>query len=370
MDLEFHQLDRRHEQLRGRRRELERRVLASLAESGQQTPIVVVPLKQGEEGEPDRYLVIDGFKRIRALEQLGRDTVEAAIWPMSEAEALLLNHSMRFSRRETALEEGWLLLELSERFGYGVEELARRFDRSRSWVWRRLALVELLPEEVQGGVRQGKISANLAMKYLAPIARARREDCRRMAEIFAGNKLSSREAGRLYRAWRDGPPLTRRRILEEPMLFLRTRGEADRGRQAKPASELLNDLEMVAAISQRARRRLASALPLMQGEELDEASQKLERAICELKGLARLIEKEESHVDQKSAGGDFGTARPGSRETTDRPNSGSVAPDGAASYQVAVFGSARDGKGGESRALSAADPRTAGHLQGQSGPGP
>ena len=39
-------------------------------------------------GQPDRYLVIDGYKRLAALEQLGRDTVEAVVWPMGEAEAL------------------------------------------------------------------------------------------------------------------------------------------------------------------------------------------------------------------------------------------------------------------------------------------
>jgi ParB family chromosome partitioning protein len=45
---------------------------------------------------------------------------------------------------ETALEEGWLLVELEQRLGYGLEELARRFDRSPSWVSRRIGLVELL----------------------------------------------------------------------------------------------------------------------------------------------------------------------------------------------------------------------------------
>jgi len=99
MRLEFHQLDRRWEHLRVREPHRQRRLLASLAESGQQTPIVVVLFQDNSE----RYLVIDGHKRIGALEQLGRDTVEATVWPMSEAEALLLDRSMRFSRQET----GW-----------------------------------------------------------------------------------------------------------------------------------------------------------------------------------------------------------------------------------------------------------------------
>ena len=145
MQLEFHQLDRRWEHLRVRRPERQRRLLASLASSGQQTPIVVVAVTD----QVDRYLVIDGYQRIAALQQLGRDTVEAVVWPMSEAEALVLDRSLRWGEHETALEEGWLLAELEQRFGYGLDELARRFDRSLSWVSRRLALVDQLPESVQ-----------------------------------------------------------------------------------------------------------------------------------------------------------------------------------------------------------------------------
>ena len=114
MKLEFHQLDRRLEHLRVRRPEGRQRLLASLAASGQQVPIVVVAV----ENQPNRYRVIDGYKRIAALQQLGRDTVDATVWEMSEADALVLDRSMRFSQLETALEQGWLLAELDQRFGY------------------------------------------------------------------------------------------------------------------------------------------------------------------------------------------------------------------------------------------------------------
>src|SRR6266487_6089636 len=107
MQLEFHQLERRWE-LRVRHAGRQRRLLASLAEVGQQTPIVVV----AAEEQADRYVVIDGYKRIAALEQLGRDTVDAVVWPMSDAAAVMLEHAIRMSQRATALEEGWLLAEL------------------------------------------------------------------------------------------------------------------------------------------------------------------------------------------------------------------------------------------------------------------
>ena len=82
MDLEFHQLDLRHEALRVRRPEKERRLLGSLSEVCQQIPIVVVAMS-----EPGRYLVIDGFKRVRALRQLRQDTVRATVWDLSERRA-------------------------------------------------------------------------------------------------------------------------------------------------------------------------------------------------------------------------------------------------------------------------------------------
>ena len=160
MQLEFHQLDRRWEHLRVHEPHRQRRLMASLAESGQQTPIVVVISRDNREC----YVVIDGYKRIAALQQLGRDTVEVVVWPMSQAEALLLDRSLRFSEHETALEQGWLLAELEQHFGYGLDELARRFDRSVSWEARRLALGALLPGAIQQQVREGKISAHVAMQ--------------------------------------------------------------------------------------------------------------------------------------------------------------------------------------------------------------
>ncbi|MBI3940879.1 MAG: hypothetical protein HY315_08595, partial [Acidobacteria bacterium] len=172
-------------------------------------------------GQRDRYRVIDGYKRIEVLEQLGRDTVEAVVWEMSETNVLVLDRSMRLSEPETALEQGWLLSELEQRGGYNRDDLARRFDRSISWVSRWLALVELPPDAVQQKVCTGEIPAHVAMKYLAPVARIRLDDCQRMANAFAAHRLNSRQAGQLYAAWRDSRPAVRRRILNEPQLFLK-----------------------------------------------------------------------------------------------------------------------------------------------------
>ena len=69
MESEIGQLVRRYEALRTRSAIRERRLLASLAEIGQQAPVIVV-----RDGE--RLVVVDGYKRLRALGRLGHDTVQ------------------------------------------------------------------------------------------------------------------------------------------------------------------------------------------------------------------------------------------------------------------------------------------------------
>ena len=325
MQLEFHQLDRRWEHLRVRHPQRQRRLLASLAESGQQTPIVVVAADA-----PNRYLVIDGYKRIAALQQLGRDIVEAVVWPMREAEALLLDRSLRLSEQETALEQGWLLAELEQHFGYGLEELARRFDRSVSWVSRRLALVELLPETIQQQVREGKVGAHVAMKFLVPGARINLEDCERMAAIFAQYHCESRQAGQLYAAWRNGSAAIRKRILDVPDLFFKTQRQAEPKAQAPAgAPELLRDLEMVVAIVNRAHRRLAGATE-MDAAQREAVLRQAEQARHQLGRLADRIEKERgANVEPSATNHDPGTAHKGSRQTGDCTSAGNLPSDRA-----------------------------------------
>src|ERR1700682_1078257 len=322
MQLEFHQLDRRWEQLRVRHPARQRRLLASLADAGQQTPIVVV----AAEGQADRYVVIDGFKRIAALKQLGRDTVEAVVWPMSEAAAVLLDRSLRLSEHETALEVGWLLAELERRFDYGLDEVARRFDRGLSGVSRRLALVELVPETIQQQVREGKIPAQVAMKFLVPVARQSLEDCQRMAAIFAQHHCDTRAAGQLYAAWRKGSPAIRKRLLDDPELFFKAQRQAQEKAPAGTGAELLRDLEMVVAIVTRAQRRRAGAaateLDLQQSKAV---RHQIERIQNQLRRINEEIQPEKKpHVEPGPTHHDSGTEHAAREQTGDRAGAGDL----------------------------------------------
>src|SRR6516225_208826 len=221
VELEFHQLALRYERLKVVRPEAERRLLASLAEVGQQVPIVV--LKQAAE---EQFVVIDGYKRVRALRRLGRDTVAAGCWSGEEAEALIATRLMQTAEPETALEQSWLLAELHERFGLSLEELARRFGHSVSWVSRWLALVKEIPDSIQERVRRGEMGAHGAAKYLVPLARANREACLQLVEAIGPTRLSSRDLGILYTTYQSGNWVTRQHLLEAPLVFLKSYKEA------------------------------------------------------------------------------------------------------------------------------------------------
>jgi ParB family chromosome partitioning protein len=364
MQLEIHQLDRRWEHLRVRHPARQRRLLASLAEAGQQTPIVVV----AAEGQADRYLVIDGYKRLAALQQLGRDTVEAVVWPMSEAEALVLDRSLRLSEHETALEQGWLLAELEQRYGYGREELARRFDRSLSWVSRRLALVDLLPEAIQQQVREGKISAHVAMKFLVPVARVSLEDCERMAAAFAQHHCDTRQAGQLYAAWRDGSPLIRQRLLDQPELFFKAQPQAEPKASTAAAAAALRDLEMAAVLVSRAQRRLTgTGVTDMDRQQRQAARWQIEYLRRQLNRLAeRLPEEQQPYVEPIPTDHHSGTEPSGSEQAPDRTGAGHLPSGGAPSPALEFPPGAGTPPPRESRTLPATDPGAVRHLQGES----
>ena len=252
MEIELHELELRYAALRGddagRRAEL----ITKIALHGQQGAALVVR-------EGDRYVLIDGYARVGALRALGRDLVDAVVLEVPEAEALVLAHRLEAKRPRSALEEGWLVLELIERHGLDQGQVAERLARSASWVSRRIGLARDLPSPVQSAVRIGVVPAQGAMKYLLPLSRAKREHCELLVAALGGERVSVRDLARLYVLWKAADAERRLNIVTHPRLALK----ADAAVQpeppvpdADPAAPLLGDLDGIAGIARRARRRL------------------------------------------------------------------------------------------------------------------
>jgi hypothetical protein len=246
VDIDLHQLELRHRDLRIHDGEQRRRLIGSVAEIGQQVPVIVVR-------DAERFVLIDGYLRVEALRRLHRDTAMATAWPLSEVEALLHHRHLAIAKR-AAIEDAWLLGRLREH-GLSQDELARRLCRSKSWVSRRLGLLDALATAAQERVRVGTVPPHAAMKYLVPLARANKRQCERLLVGLGDTRVSDRELGALYVAWRRADRAGKERIVAEPLLFLRALSSTRVDAGDEPPS-LHKDLTALGAIAWRASRRV------------------------------------------------------------------------------------------------------------------
>lgn len=246
--LEHHQLDLRYAALRiadpARRARLEQ----AIAQQGQQVPVLVVP------ADPNRYVLIEGYGRVDALRRLDRDVVQAVVLDVGEADALVLRHRLEGGRQRSALEEGWLVAALLEH-GKPQSDVAIALGKSTSWVSRRLALVRTLPDPVQAAVREGRVLAHAAEKFLVPLARANVGQCTAMVEGLRKVRPTVRQLGRLYAAWKAANDDVRRQIAERPLLYLKAE-DAVKAAEVDEDLTALRDVEAIAGVCGRARKGL------------------------------------------------------------------------------------------------------------------
>jgi ParB family chromosome partitioning protein len=326
MELEFQPLDLRYERRRARQPARERRLLASLADAGQQMPIVVVIGGAA-------YVVVDGHKRVRCLRQLHRDTVAAVMWEMSEAEALIFRQLLHTEATASALEQGWLLRALHEDHGLALDALARRFDRRVSRVSRRVSLVRTLPEAVQQHVHDGRLGAHAAMKYFVPLARANAADGVRLVDTIVPHRLSTRAIGRLCHAYVTGIDATRELVRTDPLLVRRVTDDTAAAvrPEASAPDALLTDLHIVGAVARRATRRLHHGGGLLPPERA-RAWRLFDQVQTDVHDLPRRGEQELRDARSGDANGHLELTSEGPRDSPDRSRPGDLprcGPDGA-----------------------------------------
>ncbi len=203
--------------------------------------------------DAERFVLIDGYLRVEALRRLQRDTATATTWPLSEIEALLHHRHLAIAKR-AAIEDAWLLGRLRDH-GLTMDELARRLCRSKSWVSHRLGLLDELAAAAQERVRAGTVPPHAAMKYLVPFARANKRQCELLLAGLGDTRVSVREVGALYAAWKCADRAGKQRIVDEPLLFLRALASTSAAAEDESDS-LHKDLTTLAAIAWRAGRRV------------------------------------------------------------------------------------------------------------------
>ena len=163
----------------------------SMQSHGQLQPVVARIYAQGVQ-------LIDGFKRLYACEALCIDKLQCRLLDVSEDQAKVLMLSYNWTTRSMeAYEEALVLQELLVSQGTDQRSLARQTGRSRSWVSRRLSLIERLDEGVGTEIRMGMLSSSHGRSLM----RLPRGNQLEVARVVRNYGLSSRQTDRVVSAY-------------------------------------------------------------------------------------------------------------------------------------------------------------------------
>jgi len=185
----------------------ERMMLHSMQKFGQLTPVVTCRIVSGE------HELLDGFKRFRAARQLGFSelTVRPLEVSLRACKAALLQLN-RVGRAISGMEEALVVHSLCHEDGLSQVEIGVLIGCHKSWVCRRLALIERLSDEAQQSIRLGLLPASLGVE----LARLQRCNQERLLESIRKHHLSWRETRKVVTALLSRPTWEHENILRDP----------------------------------------------------------------------------------------------------------------------------------------------------------
>ena len=188
--------------------ELEGGMRRSLESYGQLSPIVVVQ----QEG---RWELIDGFKRLAAARKL--ESIDRLLARRIEADERSAKAAIyglnRAGGRTREIEEAWIVHALVREDGLTQVEVAELLGRHKSWVCRRLALIEKLGSEARADLQVGLLTPTSARQLVRLPAGNQAE----ILELIRRESLSTNELTGIVDLWVQCPArIQQQYILQHP----------------------------------------------------------------------------------------------------------------------------------------------------------
>ncbi|EFK08910.1 ParB-like protein [delta proteobacterium NaphS2] len=244
--VDIHLLELRYAHCRIMNHQALKQLRDSIETYGQIVPALVVT-------EKDKLILVDGYLRVRALRACGKDQICVHLSEENEQNAMFSLLAKTNERQWEAIEQSVLLQELHRRFGCSLSHIAARIGRDKSFVKRRLDLVEALPENILKAVISGTLSTWSASRVMAPLARANIKDAQKLMAHLENEPLSTRELAHFYEHYQKSNRSVRDRMLENPFLFIKVQNERIQSEQAKeihdgPEGKWFKDIKMVYAV--------------------------------------------------------------------------------------------------------------------------
>ena len=140
------------------------------------------------------YEIVYGQRRAKAAEKAGLIEIPANIRILSDQEAYEVQFSENIQREDLSdMEKARMLNFLTTKFGYTQEALAQKLGKSKGWVSRHIAMLEL-EKVAPGQLQTGEITERQAREILAAPEEKREEILDQINE--AGEIPSAREIRR------------------------------------------------------------------------------------------------------------------------------------------------------------------------------
>lgn len=276
------------------------RLQQSLARHGQLSPVIVVR-RQG------RLELVDGFKRRRAAERLGWTTLLVVEAPLDETAqwATMLWVNQRGAQSMSAIEEALVLREL---VGVGLTQvqIAALLERHKSWVSRRIGLIERLHPELLEAIRLGVLHPGVARRLLSlPPGNQLL-----VAAAIQQARLGPRDTEWVVSLWHQEPSETQRReLLRDPRRRLARHypqiPAADRQGPSSPAHQRLHRL--LGVLIGVAARMMAVLGTLPPRQEMTPLSPEIATAVQTLRTLADRLGSSTSTAPSASGAASSGT---------------------------------------------------------------
>lgn len=139
--------------------------------------------------------VLDGLKRLWAARALGWAELRVSVAEVGPVDAKAWLLELHQCHGLSELEEGWLVRSLHREDGLSQGAIAERLGRHKSWVCRRLLLVEGLETAVQTDVRLGLLKPRVAVA-LGPLPRGNGQQAQ-AAQVVMRRGMTVRQTERM-----------------------------------------------------------------------------------------------------------------------------------------------------------------------------
>jgi hypothetical protein len=159
-------------------------------------------------------------------------------------------------------EQAAVLRELKITHRMTQNQIAVKMGRHPSWITRRLALIEQLPQQAVKAVRDGYLSSWSASRVLVPLARANAGHARKLVEALSQQLMTSRQLDQFWQHYRKANGAAREKMVADPILFIKSLAAREAEHQGQliadgPEGRWLNDLRTAAHILERLEKMVS-----------------------------------------------------------------------------------------------------------------